>query len=239
MQQTTKAIVLRAIKYGDSSLIVKAFTASSGIKSYLLQGILSQKRGKLNKAHFMPLTQLEIIAQHKEKGGLERISEARIFFPYQTIHFDMAKNAMVLFLAEFLTNAIQEEAENEPLFSFIELALQWLDTHEKTANFHLFFLVTISRYFGFYPSEDHKDAPYFDLVEGAFVDRLSLHPCIQEPEISYFKSILGINFDTLSDVKMSQQIRRELLKYLMIYYKHHLDGFRTPKSIHILNEVFS
>lgn len=239
MQQTTKAIVLKAIKYGDTSLIVKAYTASSGIKSYILQGVLSKKRAKINKAYFIPLSQLEIVAQHKEKGGLERILEARLSYAYQTIHFDIVKNATVMFLAEFLSSAIQEESENKPLFDFLETSLQWLDTHEKTANFHLYFLISISKYFGFYPSEIQKDAPFFDLAEGAFVDKLSLNPCMGLPEINYFKAILGTNFDSIWEVKMSQQSRRELVKYLMLYYQLHLEGFRTPKSIHILNEIFS
>ena len=73
MQETTKAIVLSSIKYGDTSLIVKAFTASSGIKTYLLRGVLASKRGKLKSAYFQPLMQLEIIANHRNKGNLESI----------------------------------------------------------------------------------------------------------------------------------------------------------------------
>lgn len=239
MQETTKAIVLKTIKYGDSSLIVKLYTASSGLKSYMLNGVLSRKKGKFNKAHFLPLSQLEIVAQHRDKGNLERLTEAKLSYPYQSAHTHMAKNAIVLFLSEFLSNAIQEETENKALFSFIETALQWLDHEDQIANFHLFFLVEISKYFGFYPSDNHLDRPYFDLVEGDFCTQPGLNPHMAEPEISFFKSILGINFDMLKDIKMSQKSRRELISHLMVYYQHHLDGFKTPKSIHILNEVFS
>jgi len=65
MQVTTKAVVLKALKYGDTSLIVKAFTASDGLKSYLLKGVLASKKGKLKTAYFQPLTQLELVANHK------------------------------------------------------------------------------------------------------------------------------------------------------------------------------
>lgn len=239
MQKITKAIVLRTIKYGDTSLIVKAFTASHGICSYLLRGILTKKRGKLNKAHFLPLSQLEIVATHKDKGNLERISEARVLYAYQTVHFDVVKNATVMFLSEFLSNAIQEESENKPLFEFMTHSFQWLDHHDKTANFHLFFLIKVSKYFGFYPSEKQIESPFFDLVEGNFIYEQSLNPCIGSPEINYFKAILGTNFDGISEIKLSQSNRTALVKYLMLYYQFHLEGFRTPKSIHILNEVFS
>ena len=69
MVVTTKAIVLSAIKYGDSDLIVKCYT-EKGIKSYLLKRILKAKRGKLKVSYFQPLTQLELVASHNEKGRL-------------------------------------------------------------------------------------------------------------------------------------------------------------------------
>jgi DNA repair protein RecO (recombination protein O) len=46
MQVRTKAIVLSALKYGDTSLIVRCYTQTSGLKSYLLRGVLkSRKQG--------------------------------------------------------------------------------------------------------------------------------------------------------------------------------------------------
>jgi len=106
MQITTKAIILSSLKYGDTSLIVKAFTASDGLKSYLLRGVLNSKKGKLKTAYFQPLMQLEIVANHKNKGTLERIKEAKVSYHYQTLHAQIAKNAMTLFLAEMLSNSI-------------------------------------------------------------------------------------------------------------------------------------
>ncbi|MEM1260276.1 MAG: recombination protein O N-terminal domain-containing protein, partial [Bacteroidota bacterium] len=52
MQVSTKAIILSSLKYGDTSLIVKAFTLSDGLKSYLLKGILTSKKGRLKPALF-------------------------------------------------------------------------------------------------------------------------------------------------------------------------------------------
>src|SRR5680860_1294328 len=89
MQVTTKAIILTSIKYGDTSLIVKAFTASHGLKSYMLKGALSAKKGKLKAAYFQPLTQLEIVANHRNKGTLESIREAKVNYPYQSVHNDI------------------------------------------------------------------------------------------------------------------------------------------------------
>ena len=140
MQVTTKAVILTSLKYGDTSLIVKAFTLSDGLKTYLLKGVLSAKKGKMRAALFQPLTQLELVANHRNKGTLESIREAKVSYHYQTLHTHITKNALTLFLAEMLGNSIHEEEQNVALFHFLEASLQLLDLHEEIANFHLYFL---------------------------------------------------------------------------------------------------
>ena len=239
MQITTKAIVLTTLKYGDTSLIVKAFTASDGLKSYLLKGVLSAKRGKLKSAYFQPLMQLELVASHRNKGTLESIREAKVSYHYQSLHTQVTKNAVTLFLAEMLGNAIREEEANMRLFNYMETALQWLDMHDEVANFHLYFLIVLTKYLGFYPDTHNQDAPYFDLLEGEFIIKPSLNPLLSGAHLAFFKKILGTHFDALREVKMQKTIRQELLKSIVLYYELHLQGFRKPKSLAILNEVFN
>lgn len=238
MQVTTKAIVLSSLKYGDTSLIVKAFTESDGLKSYLLKGVLKSKRGKLKAAYFLPLMQLEIVAQHKNKGTLETIREAKVIAPYQTLHTDIVKNSLVLFLAEMLGNSIQEQEEDSGLYNYLEYALHWLDFHDPPANFHLLFLLNLTKYLGFYPDTSSASYPYFDLLEGSFYSVPSLNPLLQGEEIVHFKRLLGINFDALNTVQMNKPQRQGLLKKLILYFELHLHGFRKPKSLAVLNAVF-
>lgn len=239
MQVTTKAIVLTSLKYGDTSLIVKAFTISDGLKSYMLKGILASKKGKLKAAYFQPLTQLELVASHRNKGTLESIKEAKVSYHYQSVHTQVAKNALTMFLAEMLGNSIHEEEVNTPLFTYVETALQWLDMNDEVANFHLYFLMVLSKYLGFYPDTCNLEASYFDLLEGEFVQRPSLNPIISGRCLSLFKQILGTNFDALERVKMTKTERQEVLKSIVLYFELHLQGFRKPKSLAILNEVFN
>ena len=239
MQVTTPAIVLSSLKYGDTSLIVKIFTATDGLKSYLLKGILTSKKGKLKTALFQPLTQLELVANHRNKGTLESIREAKVMHHYQTLHTDIGKNAVTMFLAEILSSSIHEEEANQGLFDFLEASLQWLDAHEKVSNFHIYFLLRLSRYLGFYPDLDAIHSSCFDLLEGQFTDTPSLNPILTGENLIFFKTFLGINFDTLQTIRMSKTQRQDLLKTLVLYFELHLQGFRKPRSLAILNEVFS
>jgi len=237
MQQKTKAIVISSIKYSDTSLIVTCYTEESGIKTYLLKGILTSKKGKLKKAFFQPLTQLEIVANHNNKGHLNSIKEARVIHHYKTLHIDISKQSISLFLSEILNSCLGEEEANKTLYSYLENAFIWLDSNDKIANFHLLFLLNLTKYLGFYPDFE-KNEPYFDLVEGKFSKKPTSPIYIQSPKIKAFKVLLGTNFDTLPKVSFSSIQRQETLEFLIQYIGLHLQTFKTPKSLLILQELF-
>ena len=52
MVVSTKAIVISKIKYNDNDLIVKCYSASCGVKSYVIKNALKSKKGKLKPAYF-------------------------------------------------------------------------------------------------------------------------------------------------------------------------------------------
>ncbi|MCF6297219.1 MAG: DNA repair protein RecO [Flavobacteriaceae bacterium] len=233
----TKAIVLTSLKYGESDLIVKCFT-EEGAKTYLLKRILKSKSKKINIAYFQPLTQLRILANHNNRGTLNSIKEAGISYLYQTISTNVFKQASAFFLAEILTSSLYEEEKNPRLFQYIETALIWLDTHDKTSNFHILFLLNLSKYLGFYPEMKEKNSLYFDLSEGYFTDAKPLNSFISGEKLILFKSLIGINFDVIGKLQLNSKSRAKLLDILLEYYELHLSGFRKPKSLNVLKEVF-
>ncbi len=239
MPTATKAIVLSSLKYGESSLIVRMYTEASGRQSYMLKGILKRRKGGLRPGFFQPLTQLEIVSGTARPGRLGYLREALIAYPYATVHSDIRKGAVALFLSEVLSESIREEETNPELFSYLEHTLQWLDQHHRIANFHIRFLMGLTRYLGFYPDQTDNHAPYFDLSEGAFCSKPGLNPVLAEANLAAFRDILGTNFDAIHTVELTQAQRRELLHALILYYEIHLQGFKKPRSLTVLDEVFS
>ncbi|MEX0997010.1 MAG: DNA repair protein RecO [Flavobacteriaceae bacterium] len=239
MQITTKAIVLSSLKYSEADLIVKCFTQSNGLKSYLLKGILKSKKGKLRTSFFQPLSLLELTANHKDKGTLEFIQEAKVYYVNQTLHTHIVKTSLVLFLSEILKSVIQEEEKNNSLFSFLENSIQWLDVHDEVANFHLLFLLQLTDFLGFYPDISDSKLPYFNLLEGVFQPESTNIYCISVPDNSGFKTLLGIKFDAIKAVKLTKVERKETLEILLLYYELHLQGFKKPKSLQVLNQLFN
>lgn len=239
MLTTTKGIVFSALKYGEADLIVKCFTQSSGLKTYLLRGVLKSKKGKIKASLFQPLTQLEIVASHKDKGTLEYMREARLGFAYQSLHTHVVKSTVVMFLSEVLRNAVKEEEANPALYEFLENSLNWFDSQEKTVNFHLLFLVKLTRYLGFYPDDAQRDLPVFNLIDGTFQEVETNSDCVNDENVVLLQRLLGIDFDELSSMKLNQVTRSGFLLMLLSYFEIHLQGFHKPKSLAVLNEIYS
>jgi DNA repair protein RecO (recombination protein O) len=237
-QIRTKAIVLSTLKYGDAGLIVHCYTQALGRQSYLLRGVLKSKRGLVKKAYFQPLTQLDLLASQARKSSLNALKEARPFFVYQSIHSDFTKQSLTFFLAEMLSGVLREEVPNEPLFLYIEAALQWLDLHENVANFHLVFLINLTKYLGFYPDDTFIEKPYFHMIDGQFSDKPIQKNGLFGKQLSLFKLILGTNFDAMQTLSLNVSNRRDLLGTVIRYYELHFSGFREPKSLQILKELF-
>lgn len=237
MQIKTKAIVISALKYQEKSLIVKCFTQSHGLKSYFVRDAFSNRRSNQKIAYFQPMSILEIEANHKNKGALEHFKEIKIAFPFQSIHYDIFKSTIVMFVSEILHHSIHEEEKNESLFTFLETALHWLDHHDEIANFHLILMLEMTKYLGFYPDISEIELPFFEMTEGVFT-QFSAISSLSEHETNLFKKLIDLKFD--SKQKVFHVVERQLLlKILIDYYSYHLDGFKKPKSLEVLKEVFS
>lgn len=238
MIETTKAIVLNSIKYGDTSLITTCFTKNFGIKSYMLKGVLKAKKSKIKAAYFQPLMQLNLTANHNNKGLLNSLRDVEVVYFYNSIYSNIKKQTIALFLAEILQNSIREEEQNTALFTYLETSFLWLDTHDSIANFHLLFLMNLTKFLGFYPEKNNLNMDYFDLKEGSFTTHKNINT-ISGEKLNQFKKLLGINFDVLHCANFNSTNRQLLLAVLIQYFELHLDGFRKPKSLDVLKSVFN
>ncbi|MBG6109233.1 DNA repair protein RecO (recombination protein O) [Flavobacterium sp. CG_9.10] len=183
------------------------------------------------------MTILEIEAVHKNKGTLENFKEIKIASPFHSIHSDIYKSTIVMFISEILHHSIHEEEKNEHLFTFLETALHWLDNHDEIANFHLILMLETTKYLGFYPDISDIDMPFFEMTEGIFTPFHAISS-LTEHETNLFKKLIDLKFD--NDQKVFHVIERQIvLKILIDYYSYHLDGFKKPKSLDVLKEVFS
>ena len=150
----TEAIVLHALKYGESKVIADLFTRETGRMSVIV--LLGRtQRSRFKKQYFQPLTLLEVECDLRPRQQLQQLRDARQLVPYATIPFSPEKLALALFTAEFLYHALRSEQRNTPMFDYIRDSVMWLDmAGEGFANFHLTFLMRMSKFLGFFPNLD-------------------------------------------------------------------------------------
>ena len=235
---TTKAIVINSLKYRETSLIVKLYTEAEGLKSYMIKGVLKSKKSKFKVGYFQPLTLLQIEANHITNRTLYTLKEVQVSHAYQNLPFDIIKQSIVLFLSEILTYSIKEEETNGLLYNYLENSLLWLDNHNKITNFHLLFLLNLTKYLGIYPDVSLDDAVTFNLIQGKFSKSFNEKGSLSQKEFSVFKRILGVNFDDVESISFNKLERQIVLQVLIRYFELHLDGFKKPKSLEVLETVF-
>lgn len=239
MLVSTKAIVISKLKYRDNDLIIKCYTEHFGVQSYLLRGVLKSKKGKLRTAYFQLLSQLEIIINYRQKRSLQSLNEVKPSTIYNSIHSNVSKSAIAMFLAEVLSTILKEEENNESLFSYLETTLLWLDVNDEVSNFHLLFLLNLSKYLGFYPDLSNSDMDFFNLEDGKFQSQKTGLYCITGDELNLFKQLLGTNFDALNTIKINSTRKQEFLNMILLYFELHLGSLKKPRSLQVLNQVFA
>jgi DNA repair protein RecO (recombination protein O) len=239
----TKGVVLRTVKYGETSLVVTIFTELFGIQSYLVNGVrTSTKKGSGRANLFQPAAILDLVVYHNELKHLNRIKEFRWSVIYKNIFSDVPKNAVALFLIELLTKCLKQPESNPDLFHFTEDVLLQLDNSGGmvTANIPLFYATHLPFHFGFRIGDNYNGQnSYLDLLEGFFVSEQPRHPHFLEGRDAEISSQLlkVMQPEELGEIKLSHDFRRKLLHRFEEYYALHIQDFGTLKSLPVLQEV--
>ncbi|HRK53652.1 MAG TPA: DNA repair protein RecO [Cyclobacteriaceae bacterium] len=220
MLHKTKGIVFRYIPYGETSIIVNIFTASFGLQSYIVNSVRS-KTGKGKIAIYQPLTLLDLVVYHKENAGILRIKEASCTHPYHTIQSDPKKSCIGIFINEVLNKTVKEQVHADELCNFIFDSLIRLDSLGHAENFHLIFLIKLSKHLGF--------GPFAKMELGALM--------LNEEEEKILDKLLESEYEDA--VKMNNDQRRILLDAFVRFYGNHIDAMGSIRSVQILREVLS
>ena len=238
-KKTIYAVNLGIIKYGDTSLIANCYTLEFGLQSYMLKGILSRGKKKTHRSLFEPLTLLELVASQNKQNKIGYMDEAKLAYVFTSIPYNLSKKALVLFLAEIIHQVAREEqGPNKLLFDYIEKKLIWLDTNHSLSLFHLKIMLDVTKYIGFYPNISNSNKPYFDLETGCFTSIKPEENFIEYPLKKYFIQLMGIDFDMIDKIRILKKDKIKLLNQVITYFELHLQQFKPPKSLEILNEIF-
>ncbi len=234
----TRGIVFRAIKYGETSLIVDIYTEEKGLRKYIINGVRSRK-AKTKASLLQVMSIIDMVAFDREDRDLNRIQELKSGFIYQGIPFNVIKGAIGLFIAEVARKTIREKEENPALFQFLFEVFTFLDrTKDSPANLHIFFLLGLSSFLGFIPGGDYaEETPYFDLKEGVFTEQEGHAHCLNEHFSALLYQFLETPMEACHHIKMNRAERKALLQDVLSYFQLHIDHFPTINAHLVLQEV--
>ncbi len=237
----TKGIILKHIKYNDTSWIVTIFTKTHGKKTFIVKGINSPKRGKVLRNIIQPLFLVNIEFFYKETQTLGKIKEISLDYPYSDIIVNFNKKAILMFLAEVLQKVLTEHLAEPEIFDFVYNSLKLFDlSTDNYVNFHLLFLLDLAKYLGIRPVNNFSQQnPYFLISDAQFVANYDATLGFDYPLSSSFSKLLQFGVKDLDIVKIPRKLRNRLLQAILNYYTYHIEGFGKVNSLEILTEIFN
>lgn len=241
MLLSTRGIVFRTVKYGETSVIADIFTEDNGLHTFIAGSVRTAK-ARMPFSLFQPMTAVEMVSYFREEAGtLNRLKELRAAELWQQIPFDIRRGAVALFMAEICRKSIHEAEENRDLFAFLLENLRWLDTTPyPLANLHLHFLLALSGFLGFQPQEEAagEGELFFDLKDGIFSPTPPLQTFYLEPEqTGLLLALLRSPLELCHEIPLSRIVRKSLLQKLLQFYQFHLPGFSEINTPEVLEMV--
>lgn len=242
MLQNTNGIVLRSVRYGETSLICTIFTQTSGVQAYIIQGIRNSKSKQNRAGLFQPSTLLELVVYQNPLQNLHRIKEFRPAYLYTNLQEEIVKNSIALFSIEILLRLLPENAPMPELFDF---TFEYFKTMDKLpvneiANFPLYFLIQCSRLLGYeIRGAYNAESCYIDLQEGAFTNQVpAAAPFLDETDTRILGNMLDIEeLSALKSIPLNAETRYRLLDWYLEFLHRHTQHLGSIKSLAVLQAV--
>lgn len=235
-----KAVVLHTIKYSDEAIIAHLLTERSGCVGMVVR-ISRSRRTSIRHSLFQPLAVLDVEWTERPRATLQRPRSVQAAHPFASIPYDPHKTAIALFLSDFLYHAVRNEPDTQAVFQYVERSVEWLDTcRSGFANFHLVFLLRLTRFLGFMPNAgEARPGDWFDLRASCFVRERPPHTdCLPPADAALVPKLLRMRYETMRLFRFSGDERSRLLERINDYYRLHVPDFPELKSLAVLKDIF-
>lgn len=239
MEQKIRGIVLRTVKYGDNKIIIDFLTHEEGRLSAVVKTSNSSK-SRIHRQLFQPLSILDIEVVRSARQPLCQLKEAHLAHVYTSIPYDGAKLSIAFFVAEFLSLASRDLHFDPLLYEFVEQSLIFLDMSTKgVANFHLMFMLRLSRFLGFFPDIDSYHPGFiFNLREGSFSGCAPFHTdFLNADESQKMVTLMRMNPSNMHLFLMTRQERNRTIDLIVAFYKLHIPSFGELKTLEVLRAL--
>lgn len=227
MLLSTKSIVLKCIKYGESTMICHVLTEAFGRESFIVN--ISKK--KSNHSFYQPGNLLLLHLDYNELKKIHRIKEAEWHFIYQQTHQNISKNCVAMFVIDVVTQSISHPEKNAELFDFILETLLWNDeaSADYVKNIPLYFVYCFLKLLGHDFSFDlTKDIVRQQNLQGVneieIAQTIAQLDAVSESKNWAFFSVMPLQ-------------RKALFDILLWHFSYLVPNFKTPPSLRIIKTI--
>jgi DNA repair protein RecO (recombination protein O) len=249
MLVTTDAVVLRAVKYGDTSKVVTLYTRGYGRITVMAKGVRSA-RSRFGSS-LQPLALVRAVFYRKEGRDIHLISQCDLRRAHTRITEDLDRFVAACAAVELVETSVHGEEPNEPLFLLLEETLDAIDHATKSPFPALYYgEIHMAGILGFQPDfsrctvcgkslEDGQLAgggAVLDAQRGGLACSLCARGRHEGPALSTVAVRCLQRFSALGDaasalrVVLPQQVEREVGAVLRRYLKVHLEGLRSSRT---------
>lgn len=235
MIEKSDGLVIKTIKYSESTLIAKIFTRNHGLLSFIIPGARSNKKSAIGHI-IQPTHFLSLDYYYQRNKNLLHIKECKLSCIHYQLLVDFTKKSIAIFYLEVLSKCIHDDEVNVQLYDFIQYEYDKLETTLSDVDLALaplHYLLGLALQLGFSPHLN-SDGRYFHLLEGVFVHYPEGIHTIDAESSRYLRLLLEHK-----QVSMHFLQRKILLQHLMAYFSLHVPSFGNIHSVEILHEILT
>ena len=254
MLSKSQVIVLHTIKYGDNGIVLQCYSNTCGRQALFLR---VSARNKIIISNLHRLSILDVVTYHSG-SSMPTVKELEPVMRLDSIRTNIYKNTIAIFLSELLVKCIKESESNLQLYQFLVSSISILEHLEGAfANFHIHFLVHLSKMLGFMPVDNFSATnTLFDIQSARFIAPAAAYSCggyagsvagsaavpagcFSPVESELLHAILNTPAIESSGIRCNGELRLSFSKQMIRYLSAHLGINFDMKSLDVLHEVFN
>jgi DNA repair protein RecO (recombination protein O) len=238
--EKVEGIVLRSIKFSDNSLIIHLFTRERGRISCMVKKARSKRTG-FAPSFFHPFNFLNVEVYYNPNKEIHTLKEVTLEQSFAGLGNDTNRIAIVMFLSELLNKSIRYQHTDKQLYDFLKNSISHFNegTH-SSANFHIFFMIELSKFLGFYPVNNYSDSDYyFDLLNAQFVSASSGSQTMDKKTSALLFKFMDLSTENWWEIPLNGELRRKMIESLLNYYTLHTGTNMDIKSLDVFAEIFN
>ena len=252
----TEAIVLRSMKYLESSRLVTFYTRQFGKLTGIVKGA-RQPKSKYGSA-LQPTSYVSLVLYKKESREIQTVSQCDVITPFNRVREDLDKMAVAMKMIETVSNVAHEEEENIPLFKLLVASLSLVDSATKEPETLLYsFEIRMASLSGFHPvfseciscgtamnlKNDAAKSVSFNLTKGGSLCVRCEETAGQKVKIStaglrILDRISSVeNLKDVLEVDVEPKHKEEIEHLLWSYLRFHVSGIKPLKSERVFSKI--